>query len=211
MYPHGPGLASNFCGGTPIHTALGIDVCDPRQFYLLWHDEISMVSFTLLNTINQQCNRIRAVGQDSTAVLGALPIVVSHRSRPNRSGKHKHRRILEPPLDSWSGSALPTSLSSTSRWGKPPIRSSAPSFAAPGKGPSVRPASKPWTPTWCSPSRTTMVLTVCVSIIVAITSTGSRAEILRRPLIKAGRTSMSSRPHTREPRRSTTGFGSMTS
>ena len=35
-----------------------------------------MVSLTMLNTINQQCNRIRAVGQDSTAILGALPIVV---------------------------------------------------------------------------------------------------------------------------------------
>jgi hypothetical protein len=35
-----------------------------------------MVSLTMLNTINEQCNRIRALGQDSTAILGALPIVV---------------------------------------------------------------------------------------------------------------------------------------
>src|SRR6266404_4966618 len=35
-----------------------------------------MVSLTMLNTINEQCNRIRALGRDSTAILGALPIVV---------------------------------------------------------------------------------------------------------------------------------------
>jgi hypothetical protein len=39
-------------------------------------DEISMVSLTMLATINEQCNRIRAVRQDSTAILGAMPIVV---------------------------------------------------------------------------------------------------------------------------------------
>ena len=39
-------------------------------------DEISMVSLTMLNTINQQCNKIRAVQQDSAAILGAMPIVV---------------------------------------------------------------------------------------------------------------------------------------
>jgi hypothetical protein len=93
-------------------TALSIEVCDgdcdrarpsvKPQIYSLWQgrtvlfiDEISMVSLTMLNTINQQ----------STAILGALPLVVFmggfhhaslHPSRPNRSGRH--RRILKPPL-----------------------------------------------------------------------------------------------------------------
>jgi len=83
------GAAAYNISGRTIHTALGIDVCDRArptvkpQIYSLWQgktilfiDEISMVSLTMLNTINQQCNRIRAVGQDSTAILGALPIVV---------------------------------------------------------------------------------------------------------------------------------------
>jgi hypothetical protein len=84
-----PGAATYNIRGRTIHTALGIDVCDRArssvepQFYSLWQgrtilfvDEISMVSLTLLNTINQQCNRIRVVGQDSTAVFSSLPIVV---------------------------------------------------------------------------------------------------------------------------------------
>jgi hypothetical protein len=35
-----------------------------------------MVSLTMLDTINQQCNKICSVARDATAVLGALPIVV---------------------------------------------------------------------------------------------------------------------------------------
>jgi helitron helicase-like protein/PIF1-like helicase len=83
------GAAAYNIGGRTIHTALGIDLFDrarptvKSQTYSLWRgkttlfiDEISMVSLTMLNTINQQCNKIRAVGQDSTAILGALPIVV---------------------------------------------------------------------------------------------------------------------------------------
>jgi hypothetical protein len=82
-------LAAYNIGGRTIHTALSIDVFDRArptikpQTYSLWQgkttlfiDEISMVSLTMLNTINQQCNRIRAVGKDSTAILGALPIVI---------------------------------------------------------------------------------------------------------------------------------------
>jgi len=76
------GAAAYNIRGRAIHTAVGIDVRPSvkPQFYSLWQgrtipfvDEISMISLTLLNTINQQCNRIRAVGQDF--VLGALPIV----------------------------------------------------------------------------------------------------------------------------------------
>jgi len=83
------GAAAYNIGGRTIHTGLGIDIMDRArpaikpQIYSIWQgktilfiDEISMVSLTMLNTINQQCNRIRAVGQDSTAILGALPIVV---------------------------------------------------------------------------------------------------------------------------------------
>ena len=83
------GAAAYNIGGRTIHTALSIDVFDRArptikpQTYSLWQgkttlfiDEISMVSLTMLNTINQQCNRIRAVGKDSTAILGALPIVI---------------------------------------------------------------------------------------------------------------------------------------
>jgi hypothetical protein len=33
----------------------------------------SMVSLTMLNTINRPCNRIQTVGQNSTVILGALP------------------------------------------------------------------------------------------------------------------------------------------
>jgi hypothetical protein len=116
------------------------------QIYSLWQgktilfiDEVSMVSLTMLNTINQQCNRIWAVGQDSTAILGALPIVVFmgdiHQIAPIKA--QPLWETPKKPLDSWSGTALPTSSSSTSRWGRQPTRSSAPSFAAPGKGPSL--------------------------------------------------------------------------
>jgi PIF1-like helicase len=83
------GAASYNIGGRTIHTALGIDVFDRArptikpQIHSVWRgkttlfiDEISMVSLTMLNTINEQCNKIRALAQDSTAILGALPIVV---------------------------------------------------------------------------------------------------------------------------------------
>ena len=39
-------------------------------------NEISMMSPTLLNKINQQCNKIRVIQQDSTAILDALSIVM---------------------------------------------------------------------------------------------------------------------------------------
>ena len=60
----------------------------------LFIDEISMVSLTMLNTINQQCNRIRAVGQDSTSPLPSSVLSPSSSfswktstssQRPNRS------------------------------------------------------------------------------------------------------------------------------
>jgi hypothetical protein len=83
------GAAAYNIGGRTIHNGLSINLNEsPRDnissyAYTLWKgksvmiiDEISMVSLTLLNTINQQCNKIRAVRQDSTAILGALPIVV---------------------------------------------------------------------------------------------------------------------------------------
>jgi AAA domain len=72
------GLLSYNIDGRTIHTALGVDVFDrARQGKTtLFIDEISMVSLTMLNTINEQCNNIRALPQDSTAILGALPIVV---------------------------------------------------------------------------------------------------------------------------------------
>jgi hypothetical protein len=83
------GAAAYNIGGRTIHNAMSINIYDrPRlninsYTYSLWKgktimiiDEISMVSLTMLNTINQQCNRIQAVQQDSTAILGAMPIVV---------------------------------------------------------------------------------------------------------------------------------------
>ena len=83
------GAAAYNIGGRTIHTALSINMCDRArpsvtpQIYSLWQgktilfiDEISMVSLNMLHTINQQCGRIRAVGQESTSILGALPIVV---------------------------------------------------------------------------------------------------------------------------------------
>jgi hypothetical protein len=83
------GTAAHNIGGRTIHTALGIDINDlPRTnlgSYIpaLWRDktimiidEISMVSLTMLTTINQQCNRIHAIQQDSTAIFGGLPIVI---------------------------------------------------------------------------------------------------------------------------------------
>jgi hypothetical protein len=83
------GAAAYNIGGRTIHNVMSINIYDrPRlnissYTYSLWKgktimiiDEISMVSLTMLNTINQQCNRIRAVQQDSTAILGAMPIVV---------------------------------------------------------------------------------------------------------------------------------------
>ena len=83
------GAAAYNIGGRTIHNALSIDICDrplpniSSYAYSLWKektimivDEISMVSLTMLTTINEQCNRIRAVRQDSTAILGAMPIVV---------------------------------------------------------------------------------------------------------------------------------------
>jgi len=83
------GSAADKIRGRTIHSSLCLDMCDrPRpnisgQVYSLWKgktvmiiDEISMVSSKMLNTINQQCNKIRAVPQESTAILGALPIVL---------------------------------------------------------------------------------------------------------------------------------------
>jgi nucleoside-triphosphatase THEP1 len=67
-------------GGRTIHNALCINIYNQPQrvsslVYSLWNrktiiiiDEISMVSLTMLYTINQQCNKIQAVQQDSTAV-----------------------------------------------------------------------------------------------------------------------------------------------
>ena len=106
------GAAAYNIGGRTIHTALSINMCDRArpsvtpQIYSLWQgktilfiDEISMVSLNMLHTINQQCGRIRAVGQESTSILGALPIVVfmetstnSRPLKPNRSGRH--RKVL---------------------------------------------------------------------------------------------------------------------
>ena len=76
-------------GGRTVHQALNINIYNrlPHEIsshaYSLWRgksiiiiDKISMVSQTLLHTINQQCNRIRAVQQDSTAILSAMPIMV---------------------------------------------------------------------------------------------------------------------------------------
>jgi ATP-dependent exoDNAse (exonuclease V) alpha subunit len=83
------GAAANHIGGRTVHTALCVDLYDrPRRrinshAYALWKDktimiidEISMVSLTMLTTINEQCNKIRAIQRDSTAILGAMPIVV---------------------------------------------------------------------------------------------------------------------------------------
>src|SRR5438046_207437 len=80
--------AYNIAGHT-IHTALCLDFhANPRSkinshTYLLWKeksimiiDEISMVSLMMLNFINQQCNKIWAVQQDSTAILDALSIML---------------------------------------------------------------------------------------------------------------------------------------
>jgi len=39
-------------------------------------NEISMMSSTLLNKINQQCNKIQTIQQDLTAILDALSIVM---------------------------------------------------------------------------------------------------------------------------------------
>jgi hypothetical protein len=63
------GTATHNIGGHTIHTALGININDLPQTNLgsyipaLWRDktimiidEISMVSLTILTTINQQCN-----------------------------------------------------------------------------------------------------------------------------------------------------------
>jgi hypothetical protein len=102
------GEAAYNIGGRTIHTALSIDVCDRRprpsvgrsthcgkggQYCLS-----SMVSLTMLNTINQPCNRIQTVGQNSTVILGALPIVVLmgdfHQFAPIKAQPN------EPPLDS---------------------------------------------------------------------------------------------------------------
>ena len=44
------------------------------QIYSLWQRKT--IRFNMLHTINQQCGRIRAVGQESISVLGALPIVI---------------------------------------------------------------------------------------------------------------------------------------
>ena len=76
-------------GGRTIHSALSINFRNPTQDNINSHtysllrdktimiiDEISMVSLTMLHTINQQCNKIRALQQDSTAILGGFPIVV---------------------------------------------------------------------------------------------------------------------------------------
>jgi hypothetical protein len=83
------GSAAYNIGGRTIHNALSISLGGkPRhnikpQIYALWKekrnmiiDEISMVSLKMLNNIHTQCNNIRALQQDSTAILGALPIVV---------------------------------------------------------------------------------------------------------------------------------------
>jgi hypothetical protein len=83
------GAAAYNIGGRTIHAALGINTYDHPQMKLsshtmaLWKeksiiiiDEISMVSLTMLSTMNQQCNKIQAVQPDSTAIFGALPIVV---------------------------------------------------------------------------------------------------------------------------------------
>jgi hypothetical protein len=83
------GATSYNIGGRTIYSALSIDVFNRArstinpQIHSLWQgkttlfiDEINMISFTMLNTINEQCNRIRALPRDSTAILGALPIVV---------------------------------------------------------------------------------------------------------------------------------------
>jgi hypothetical protein len=82
------GAAAYNIGGRTIHNALCINIYNQPQrvsslVYSLWNrktiiiiDEISMVSLTMLYTINQQCNKIQAVQQDSTAILGAIPIVV---------------------------------------------------------------------------------------------------------------------------------------
>jgi hypothetical protein len=84
------GAAAYNIGGRTLHSALAINFMnnEPQEninshVYSMWKgksimivDEISMVSLSLLHTINQQCNRVRAVRQDCTAIFGAMPIVV---------------------------------------------------------------------------------------------------------------------------------------
>ena len=99
------GAAASHINGRTIHNALCIDIYDrPRAninayTYSLWKkktimiiDEISMVGQTLLNTINQQCTKIRATQQDSTTILGAMPIVVFF------GDFHQFPPIKAPPL-----------------------------------------------------------------------------------------------------------------
>src|SRR6516162_9236153 len=61
-------------GHVQISTLI-LTLCGKKKTIMII-DEISMVGQTLLNTINQQCTKIRATQQDSTAILSAMPIVV---------------------------------------------------------------------------------------------------------------------------------------
>jgi hypothetical protein len=79
------GAASYNIGGRTIHDVTAPVLqsnCRPTTYGVwrgkttLFIDEINMVSLTMLNMINEHCNKIRALPQDSMAILGALPIVV---------------------------------------------------------------------------------------------------------------------------------------
>ena len=75
-----------------IHNILIIDFCNHTQNNINFHtysllqnktimiiDEISMISLTMLHTINQQCNKIRALQQNFTVILGSFSIMVFFR------------------------------------------------------------------------------------------------------------------------------------